>query len=537
MLRAFLKQLHFVDDKIALFDIPALEIDTEVDGLLVLRGITISLSTLSFTVHGVEVGIKLSDDVELGIQTELVLVSLFRGIEVGDCFANIKSRKQQGNFGLSRSKLKEKELGESSTTASMPSMATGTGHGQPQSSETKSKMTAGNPPQDSSHRAAYRAITKQPLQTDAAVERYRRTLELLDASNGISQARAHVQRRQASDDTIDDGDENALRAAICAQLHSKPCVPNPPQRSVKVSALRELSSPRMKRFMHRLPMLLRLLLGPVSYFHPVKVRSVTATASGDYIRSLLAQTIFKSYDSCEVELEQLRENISSWLIDAYFTVGLGSMAGQAHVPFLTSSSILCQMAFNGVVAHRALVKGMRVYEVLKLRGADASFVVPTFLLPHHEHIIPKRVSVNEVPSKIKTTAVADGTGETINDQASVKMAVRANLPATLDQDLLNFIAEVVKHSKLVEMERSSSPVQGSERGFGNITDAVNQKVKDGVKKAVMGGDQWLAKLAGKVVKKLEVVDGDVGYSGDILVDLTSYRSTSWLEVEGEKLLP
>lgn len=60
-LRAALKQLHFIDDKIAFFDIPALEIDTNVDGLMMLRGITFSLSTLSFVVHGVEVGIKLSD--------------------------------------------------------------------------------------------------------------------------------------------------------------------------------------------------------------------------------------------------------------------------------------------------------------------------------------------------------------------------------------------------------------------------------------------------------------------------------------------
>ena len=66
-LRALLKQLHFIDDKIAFFNIPALEIDTDVDGLMVLRGVTFSLSNLSFVVHGVEVGIKLSDDMELAI--------------------------------------------------------------------------------------------------------------------------------------------------------------------------------------------------------------------------------------------------------------------------------------------------------------------------------------------------------------------------------------------------------------------------------------------------------------------------------------
>ncbi|KAJ6784390.1 hypothetical protein PWT90_05070 [Aphanocladium album] len=538
MLRAFLKQLHFVDDKIALFDIPALEIDTEVDGLLVLRGITVSLSTLSFIVHGVEVGIKLSDDVELAIQTELVTVSLFRGIQIDDCFANIKSGKKQAAFGRPRPTSMVEEPRESSTTAGMPRMGGATYDGEPRASQMKEKMTAGKPPKDTSNTAAYKAIKKEPLQSDGAVERYRRTLELLEASNAISQARAHVRRRQSSTDDVDRHDEAALRAAICSQLHSKPSVPNPPQRSVKVTALRELSSPRMKRFMHRLPMLLRLLLNPLSYFHPVTIRSTTVTASGDYIQSFLVQVVFKSDDSVEAELERLRESISSWVTDAHFTVGLGSMAGQAHVPVLTHSSILCQMAFDGVVAHRALVKKIKIYEVLKLRGADASFVVPTFLLPHHEHIIPRKHNLGAGPAMRKKAAAAeDGVDETSNDLANVKMAVRANLPASLDQDLLNLIAQIAKHSKLLEMERSPSPVDGDAKGFGEFTDAVNQKVKDSVKKAVMGGDQWLAKLAGKVLKKLEVIDGDLGYSGDIPVDLTSYRSTGWLEAEGEKLLP
>lgn len=82
-LRSLLQQLHFVNDKIAFFNIPALEIDTEVDGLMVIRGITISLSSLTLVAHGVEVGIKLTDDLELSIQTENVTIPLFRRIEIG----------------------------------------------------------------------------------------------------------------------------------------------------------------------------------------------------------------------------------------------------------------------------------------------------------------------------------------------------------------------------------------------------------------------------------------------------------------------
>ena len=55
-LRKTLGELHFTRDKIALFNLPALEIDVDVYGLLVLRGVTISLSTLTIVVHGIELG-------------------------------------------------------------------------------------------------------------------------------------------------------------------------------------------------------------------------------------------------------------------------------------------------------------------------------------------------------------------------------------------------------------------------------------------------------------------------------------------------
>ena len=47
---------HFVRDKLALFNLPALEIDTDVDGLFVIRGVTISLLNLSLVAHGIELG-------------------------------------------------------------------------------------------------------------------------------------------------------------------------------------------------------------------------------------------------------------------------------------------------------------------------------------------------------------------------------------------------------------------------------------------------------------------------------------------------
>jgi len=47
-------------------------------------------------------------------------------------------------------------------------------------------------------------------------------------------------------------------------------------------------------------------------------------------------------------------------------------------------------------------------------------------------------------------------------------------------------------------------------------------------------DKWIAKLVGKVTKKLETMQGDIGYSGDLPVALDVYRKKA---EPGSKLMP
>jgi hypothetical protein len=86
-----------------LFNIPTLEIDVDVGGLMVVRAMTISLSALAILIHGIELGIKLSDDMEIAVQTEKLTVALFRSIEVGDIYGNVKG----GEYEMTFHKLKE----------------------------------------------------------------------------------------------------------------------------------------------------------------------------------------------------------------------------------------------------------------------------------------------------------------------------------------------------------------------------------------------------------------------------------------------
>lgn len=97
-LRRLPKQLHFVDDRIALFNIPALEIDVDADGLTVARTVTVSSSTLTILIHGIELGVKLSDDLEIANQTERLTVALFGSIKIGDVYDNIKGSEYEMTF-------------------------------------------------------------------------------------------------------------------------------------------------------------------------------------------------------------------------------------------------------------------------------------------------------------------------------------------------------------------------------------------------------------------------------------------------------
>ena len=539
IMRAFLKQLHFINDKIALFDIPALEIDTEVDGLMIVRGVTVSLSSLSVMVHDIEVGIKLSDDLELVIRTDHVTVSLLRSIQVGDCFANIKGGKHEMTSGHIARKSKDADGDALLTTDASSS---------PQLVKMRDEMTDGKPPQTASPGDGVKGMKPQILRHGSADEIYRQVLESIDRKSAIHQSRKHFEKlndwnrspTQAGNAT----EEHALRAAICSHLHAKTPITHPSKRSIKVTTLQNLSPPWAKRFMHRLPMLLRLLLCLTSYFHPVKVSSITATASGRWIQTMLSQKIFKEYSDSDSELLNFKERISAWVSEANFAVGLGRMTGLAQVPFMSSDDINCRLAFEDVMAYRTLPEKETSTRIVKLGGADGDVIVPTFLLPHHEHLLPaaptqgtkSEAKLDDSDGKPSTSQLQSHPKQAKKDEAAVKLAVHARLPAVFDQELLDFLAILVKAAKLVEIDKKPGLRENGAQNLSDFTDALNQKMKNGMTKAVIANDQWLARLVGKVMGKLERASGDFGYRGDIPVDLTKYRVTGWLETEGEKLL-
>ncbi len=564
-LRAILRGLHFVGDKVAFFDIPALEIDTDVDGLFVIRGLTFSFSSLCIVAHGVEVGIKLSNDMELAIQCEKVEVKLFRRICVGDCFVNLKGGEYEMTFGklAERSKdrdgnavfVKESELlkaasfrGDSRTFLERTEKMT-------------SVMTGGKPPKDSSARSGFSGMESLLPADEEAASRYHGRLSFLQSTDAVHEARTQIQaaNQQSSTPmkTANQSDSDAIRAEICSVLHHKPSVPHPPKMSVKVTTLQNLTPPWLRRFLHRLPMLLRLLLGPLSYFHPVHILSITTSASGAWIDQLLVMQIFRSYHTTDSQIARLKERLSVWLSHADFVVELADISGHAQVPFFPTNNIYCRLDFEDVMAYRFVPKQRGLKQVVRLGGADASFTLPSFLLPHHEHLLPPKPNVQHEEKLKRNVVEADGKPKKIlaerelkqarRDEANVRMSVHARLPACFDQELLDFIAALVKATKVVEMaKKSDSPSDSDGDDDDEDTEGGKHKVrgffsgvKGGMERRVVDGvvnDHWIAKLVGKISKRLEAARGEAGYSGDIPVKLSVYR-TGAMNIEGKKLLP
>lgn len=326
-LRKILRSSHFLNDKIAFFDLPALEIDTEVDGLMVIRGITIHLSSLKVVAHGVEVGIQISDDMELSLQTEEVTIPLFRKIEIGDVYANIKGGEYEMSFG----KLAGDPRGPN-------------GHALMQS-ETPLLLAA----EASKNRVSgvSEAAQPQPLQDPAstmdvvttltpddakAAEKYDEIIRSIQRTNNIDQSRIELDELLVGEEDTKaelSAHRKDLRAALCSRLHNKPTIRHPPKHSVKVTTLQNMGPTWLKHFLHRLPLLYRLLLNPISYFHPVSIGSITAGASGEWIQALLHQKVFKHSSAEESETTRIEKRIHAWLSD-----------GKHDLP-LTLSILLC----------------------------------------------------------------------------------------------------------------------------------------------------------------------------------------------------
>ncbi|KAI2479464.1 hypothetical protein Ptr902_08729 [Pyrenophora tritici-repentis] len=623
--KTFLRDLHFINDQIAFFDLPALEIDTEVKGLFVIRGVTLSISTMTLVAHGVEAGIKLSDDIELGIQVDRVTVPLFREITVDDVYANVKGGEWEVTFGDVAYGIPEPDDDDSVvvTNTAILRAATQKGGMSGRPADLVRNLTAGKKPTEAEDAAsAFSSVKKVAPDEEQAYTKYKELLDYINSTSAITKAKKQLieasrARNEASTDEdrdregrdgresrrrikehagvrLDIDNMDDFRAAICTQIHGEPSIPHPPSKSIRVSTLRKTSYPNVKKFLHRLPFLYRLMLSPICYFHPVKFKSITAAGSGKWFTALMQQYFFKHYSSQDAEIRRLEARISAWCADANFAVEFGQMQSEAHFPINTNYSIQTHLKISDVMAYRVLPDAVELKQVVRLGGADAVLTIPMFLFPHHEHIFPAKYSDFELLEMESEINEADPTPKQVQskkelerlkkDEACMHVSAHAHLPAQFHQDLLNFVAAIVKATKVIESDRdfeeakvlrelkrvstnmsdseasslasvntnnteaSQTTVNGNEdKSFKAFLKKVDTGFKEasnktmvGMRKAgqntvhAMANDRWIARLVGKVTRKLEKAQGEVGYSIDVPIALAKYRERHELE---QKLLP
>ncbi|KAF2641173.1 hypothetical protein P280DRAFT_489605 [Massarina eburnea CBS 473.64] len=457
--RKLLRHVLFIQDRIGLFDLPALEIDSDTIGLFIVRGLTISLSTLTATAYGIEVGIKIDNDMELAIQTDKVVVKLFRRIEIGDVYANIKGSDEMC-FGEINSWPNKRDMTKDQFVAvdtpilkaSMDARKKASSSMQDQldgltESETGNKPVKKLSPDDEKAHTEYDWIINRILESTSSsiAKRWLKKIVKEREIEGVLET------------------DRKLRAAISAHIHEDPTIAHPPRKSIRLTSLLENKHPKFKIFLHRLPLLYRMLLNPISYFHPIFIDSVTSTGSGKWFVSLMKKHFFKHYSSSDAEVRRLEGRISAWLADANFAVGLNNIYCTGHVPMDTDYDIECKFKIGDMVAHRTLPEAVGLTQVIHLGGADATFVIPSFLLPHHEHLIPGKLTDFEEMQMEQEVQEAEGTPQAVQlkkelerrrkDETAMKISVHGHLPFLFDQDLLNFVAATVKATKVIEVEK------------------------------------------------------------------------------------
>lgn len=585
--KTFLRDLHFINDQIAFFDLPALEIDTEVKGLFVIRGVTLSLSTLTLVAHGIEAGIKLSDEIELGIQVDKVTVPLFRTIHVDDVYANIKGGEWEVTFGDVPYGKPDEEDSDDSMIVADTAILKAAAAARP--AEMVRTMTADAPPTDSEDtKSAFSSVKQLSPDEEQANTKYRQYIKTINDTSSIQIAKKQlIEKSNRDENNLDPEKVDDLRAAICAQIHSGPSIPHPPTKSIRVSTLRKTSYPNVKRWLHRFPFLYRAMLFPICYFHTVKFESIQAAGSGKWFVALMRKYLFKHYSSQDGEIRRLEARISSFFSEANFCVEMTKIVSSASFPINTNYDIKCNFDMSDLMAYRSLPDAVELKRVVELGGLDAILNVPIFLFPHHEHIFPEiptdleklelETEIQEAENPAKVIQAQKTLKQMKKDEANMHISAHAHLPMVVSQEMLNFIAAIVKATKVIESDKdfedakvlrelkrvstnasdtesvssmnsvASDATVNEDKSFKSFLRKVDTGFKDassktaaGMRKAgvstmsAMANDRWIARLVGKITRKLEKAQGELGYSGDVPIALDKYRM---LHEDDTKILP
>jgi hypothetical protein len=380
-----------------------------------------------------------------------------------------------------------------------------------------------------------------------AEQRYEDVLLELRQSNRLYQSRARVKIAHGNLDgdrqTHNDPD---TRAAVCADLRNTRPPMSQPSGRIPISKLISLFEP-INRIIAKVPSLMRAMLWLLTQSHPVTCPSICFSACGAFLGQELLNKLFRSHASDDSRTEQLKSDVSSWLSAADIYLDLARMRARTSVPLRTTNDIHAELRTSDVVITRISPKGEKTASisatdehtgrVARLKGVDASFTIPTCLLPFHAYLLPPPESSDD------------------EDTAPVAIAIRGSLPAYFSEAFISFAATLSKTSQMVDIEEeaglaadntdnveddksnSSNSNDGHNHSHGHSHHGFRAKIAHGrigaaIKHPVQHGKQilhkevkktavdkvdgaWFAKWTNKFLKKLEGLEGDFGYSMEV----------------------
>lgn len=136
-------------------------------------------------VHGVEVGIKLADDIELAIQVEEVRVRLFRKAEVGDCFINLKGGEHEMTFGSLSGETRDND-GDAVFIEESEVLKAALKDGdmrRPEMIKMLSQMTDGKSPNSSTAQEGFKLMKTISPEDGDANGKYRKRIRFIEKTN------------------------------------------------------------------------------------------------------------------------------------------------------------------------------------------------------------------------------------------------------------------------------------------------------------------------------------------------------------------
>lgn len=418
---------------------------------------------------------------------------------------------------------------------------------------------------DGEQRAAISKI-RQPLAhgDQDAEEQYRKLCGQIWDTSPINESRRHAQNAENKERT--QLTERQLRAATCGRLAGSPTVPNAPSSSVRVTTLQNLIPRWLARFLARLPFLLRVVLMLLSYLHPISIPSITIAGPGHWLAEMLQRRILDHYLEDSSESQELQDKANEWLENAAFNADFTGISAFGQVPVRTMHNVTAELRCAGTTVFRTAPDVVEA--AIELAGADMEIVLPSYLLPHHEHLVPEapnraQGSALEEPHNRRDEDSRNAQPDHDEDCAHLYMRAHANLPAATDHSLLEFVVDLANVSKMFELQQQSrnSPEDTTEsqrddhdyQGNGNGEEvrasksgvrertkrALRNHVKDRAKQLAMRGlnndqSEWVKTLVRSTASQLERMHGDVGYSGSMSVPLGPYRGSHSV---ASKLMP